>query len=293
MLAKMRDTLNRNIKYLVNIFTAVISILLSILSFILMFFSWEDMGITNKVIRFLIISIILIVAVLITSICFACNRENTIWKNGTGSITLIYADLLKLSFSKRRSRQKPKIAVIPVNTGFDTTVGKGIVSQESIQGKWITKMQEEGFSQSDLDELINKEIQRQKLEPLYQITRNSDNQKCLVYPQGSVLALSGIHGTTFFLLALSDFDNNNVAQCSKDDIVRAIQSLITFYNKVGQGAPLYVPLLGTGLSRVGLSHEESLRILSSLLNLYSDQIHGSINIVVYSKDKDKVSIQNI
>ena len=51
--------------------------------------------------------------------------------------------------------------------------------------------------------------------------------------------------------------------------------------------------MGTGLSRAGLSHEESLNVISNLLKLNGDQIHGEVNIVVFEKDMDKVSIHNL
>lgn len=58
----------------------------------------------------------------------------------------------------------------------------------------------------------------------------------------------------------------------------------------GQGFPIYIPIMGIGLSRAWLSHEQALQKLISVLKLESHKIHGSVNIVVFKNDKDKVSI---
>ena len=69
-------------------------------------------------------------------------------------------------------------------------------------------------------------------------------------------------------------------------------TLIDFYNTHSQGFEIFVPLMGTNLSRVGLSHHESLDIIKNLFLLYKDSIHGTVNVVAYNKEKDKVSIFN-
>ena len=67
-----------------------------------------------------------------------------------------------------------------------------------------------------------------------------------------------------------------------------MKELLEFYDINGQGYEMYVTLVGTG--RAGLSHEESLQTMKSIFSIYSHKIHGTINIVIYSKDKEKVSI---
>lgn len=58
----------------------------------------------------------------------------------------------------------------------------------------------------------------------------------------------------------------------------------------GQGYELYLPLLGSGLSRANLSHKKSLQTIEAVLQLHNEKIHGEINVVIYHKDKTKVSI---
>lgn len=53
---------------------------------------------------------------------------------------------------------------------------------------------------------------------------------------------------------------------------------------------LVIPLMGTNLSRAGLSHNDSLRVITSLFQLYRDKIHGEVDVVIYKGDKDKVTL---
>ncbi|MDE6662497.1 MAG: hypothetical protein K2K46_04050, partial [Lachnospiraceae bacterium] len=114
--------------------------------------------------------------------------------------------------------------------------------------------------------------------------------KCKCYENGTIVIVDGKNDVTFFLLAISEFDENNRGQSSKEDIINCVKKLLEFYDVNGQGYEMYLTLMGTGRSRAGLSHEESLQTIKSVLSLYSQKIHGIINIVVYSKDKGKVSI---
>lgn len=69
-----------------------------------------------------------------------------------------------------------------------------------------------------------------------------------------------------------------------------LKKLLSFYDGNGQGFKIYITLMGTGLSRSGMSHEEALQTIKSVFQLYSDSIHGEFNIIIYHKDKEKVSI---
>ena len=75
--------------------------------------------------------------------------------------------------------------------------------------------------------------------------------------------------------------------CIRD---RCIKSLLNFYDQHGQGHRLVIPLMGTNLSRAGLSHNDSLRVITSLFQLYGDKIHGEVDVVIYKGDKDKVKM---
>ena len=107
---------------------------------------------------------------------------------------------------------------------------------------------------------------------------------------GTVAMVRGNNSSTFLLLAISEYDKNNIAHTSVEDLELCIKSLVDFYDQHGQGHRLAIPLMGTNLSRAGLSHDDSLRVITSLFQLYGDKIHGEIDVVIYKGDKDKVTL---
>ncbi len=109
------------------------------------------------------------------------------------------------------------------------------------------------------------------------------------YEKGTI-AVYEFGDTIFYLLALSEFDENNNAQNSKNELIKSIKSLLVFYDERGQGYNLYIPLIGNGLSRTGIDKKEALETLSMMLSLLRKKLQGDVTIIVYKGDRDKVSI---
>lgn len=269
----------------------------SLLSVILSFVSWEDIGII-KICNKIIVFVIIIVSTLLVATIWICvfRQENTIWENASGKVKVRYDDIMKIAFPKKY--KKNKIVVIPVNTCFDTQVDediarcdKPLVSSKTIHGRWIKKMVASGMSKKSIDTSIDEYMNLKGIVPIRELSR--EEKKCgktKCYANGTTIALEGRNGVTYFLLALSEFDENNKAQSSKESIVDCLKKLVNFYDENGQGFEIYITLMGTGLSRSGMSHEEALQTIKSVFQLYSDRIHGEFNIIIYYKDKEKVSI---
>jgi len=51
-----------------------------------------------------------------------------------------------------------------------------------------------------------------------------------------------------------------------------------------------MPLMGTGTSRAKLTHKQSLKLIKSGIFTFEEKINGQINIIVFHKDRDKISI---
>ena len=117
--------------------------------------------------------------------------------------------------------------------------------------------------------------------------RNVGKKKSMIWVQWQWL---GAITVVLLLLAISEYDKNNIAHTSVEDLELCIKSLVNFYDQHGQGHRLVIPLMGTNLSRAGLSHDDSLRVITSLFQLYGDKIHGEIDVVIYKGDKDKVTL---
>lgn len=269
----------------------------SVLSVILSFVSWEDVGIDktcNKIMLFILIIIVTLIAATIWICSF--RQRNTIFENASGKITVCYDDVMKIAFPKKY--KKNKIVVIPVNTCFDTQVDENIsrcdkplVSPETIHGRWIKNMVDSGVSVEAIDSRIDEYMNLKGINPVKELSREEKVRgKTKCYANGTTVALEGQNGVTYFLMALSEFDENNRAQSSKESIVECLKKLLVFYDGNGQGFEIFLTLMGTGLSRSGMSHEEALQTIKSVFQLYSGSIHGEFNIVIYHKDKAKVSI---
>lgn len=287
-----------NIKMIGKNVLRISGTLYTILTIILAFISWIEIGINSICVRIIILILILLISIVI-SIIYVCVIKNKviIWNKGNSAIQECYDDIMKLAFKKNKSENK-KIIVVPVNTCFDTIVDdnitnveKPLVSIKTLHGKWIKGMLENGISINEIDSKISKSLDTQKIKPIYTIPEDEKERgKRKEYERGTIAIVNGPQNNDFFLFALSKFDKNNNAQCSKQEFIDSIHKLIKFYNQNGQGYEMFLPLMGTNLSRVGMSHEEALSIIESSLKLYKDELYGKINIVVYNKEKDKVTI---
>lgn len=292
-------TIKLNINFIYRKTLIVASTIFSLTAIFLSFITWQEIGITSIYSRLLILISIIFISTVLTIFNYTfLKKTNTVWQNGSGKIILRYGDIIKTAFSKRN--KKDKIIVIPVNTSFDTivdedisSVDKPLVSPKSIHGQWLNNIINSNKTIKQLDIDIEEQFQKRNILPINNLPlQEKARGKIAIFKQGTIISLKGEKKSHFFLLALSEFDSNNSAYCSKENFIECIKSLIDFYNKHSQGFEIYIPIMGTSLSRVGLSHQESLNIIKSLFLLYSDTIKGTVNIVVYNKDKDKVSIWN-
>ena len=280
------EYIKNNLSFLKEKFCYIAGVAFGVLSIVLSFLCWDEMGVTSKCYRIFLLVAIVLASFVISVFCLWVKRKNKLWEQGEKRIQAIYGDLLKISKNKRFE----KIVVIPVNTTFDTVVGDGIVSPGSVHGRWIKKFCSEGHTVDELDKLIQANFSTRKIAP-YSVQDESEKPKGkrAMYPRGTVAVIDDDQ-THYYLLALSHFDENLNAQCSKEELLSVITSMIDFYDKNGQGLPIYIPLMGSGISRANVTPEESLQIITDLLKLNRQKIHGEANIVVYSKLKSQVSI---
>lgn len=274
---------------------AIAGSIFTILSIVLSFLSWGDMGIDSLAIKLLIfVGIIFISSVVAVFMVCYFRKCNTVYENGTGKIILRYGDLMKLAFPKRN--KKCRIVIIPVNTSFDTIVDENIAEHENplvspmtIHGMWIENMLKEENDLGQIDAAISRQLQNRRI--VHTLTRQEKSRgKLDCYETGTIVSIAGKKNITYCLMALSEFDENNNAQSEKNEVIKCTREILDYCDIHGQGYELYMPLMGTGLSRAGLSHEESLQTIEAVFRLYDEKIHGDINIVIYYKDKTKVSI---
>lgn len=294
---KKINVIKQNMQLIWKCWMKFIGFAASILSIIFIFITWEDIGITRLFFRLEIIAILCIV-LLLWSMLWSCvfKKKKIIWQSASGRIIVQYGDLLKEGFDKKNERDR--LYVIPVNSAFDTIVDtdislcdKPLISPNSLHGRWIKKFLKNGGKIEDIDKEIAVCLRKQKASPCKVLSEDEKERgKREIYDLGTVSIIKGVAGSTFLLLASTNFDENNNAHVSVEELEYVINALINFYNQHGQGHELVVPLMGTNLSRAGLTHDDSLRIISSMFQLYGNMIHGDVRIIIYKGDKDKVTI---
>ncbi|MDC7289115.1 DUF6430 domain-containing protein [Blautia schinkii] len=287
--------IKQNIKEIGKTGLAIAGTLFSLLSVILSFISWDEMGIKLSSIKISIFLVIVVVSFAGAILYICClKRSATVWEKGTGKVVLRYGDIMKLAFPKHNSNKR--FIVIPVNTSFDTILDEQstnghypLVSVNTIHGKWLESMVKNGISIEQLDKEIDNRLQN--IKPVKLMDRKQRSRgKLKFYKNGTLVPINGKQNVTYLLLAFSEFDEKNRAHACKEDVIECLKSVLEYYNDQGQGNELYIGLIGTGLSRADFSHRQSLETIQTVFRLYNEKIHGSVNIVIYKGDRSKVSI---
>lgn len=265
----------------------------------LSFMSLGDIGITTVCSKLVALFSIIVISGVVSLVYIGCKNSYLVWSKGIGRLTVMYGDLMNLGFEKpfwSFSKRKKCMVVIPVNTYFDTIVDENpvevvhpIVSPNSLHGMWVKRLlgKNNETGASGLERAIFSYLDRQGTE--YDcIERERGSRRS--YPIGTCALIGGTNDVDFILLSLTRFDENNKAFCNKEWLIEATEKLLKFIDSHCQGYNCYVPLMGTNLARTGLSHKEVLQTIVSVMELYNENIHYSMNVVIYEGDKSKVSI---
>lgn len=175
------------------------------------------------------------------------------------------------------------IRVIGVNNFFDTLVDGYVVSENSLHGQLIKKMNDNG---KKIDEAVKK---IQNVEPEKTKRPKGKQNK---FPIGTTVSVSD-GKDEYLLVALSDTDNEDYkAHATIDDIMLSTGNALVKADAIAQAGGIFFPLWGTKLSRSGLNHAQALCIMLISLEqeIRKSEIAGKISIVIYKGDFDKVDL---
>ena len=143
---------------------------------------------------------------------------------------------------------------------------------------WLSRMYKCNYEEEEINNSIKSYLERYNISPI----DNYNN-----YPIGTISEIYH-KNMIFYLLAISKFNENNNAKSYKHDIRNSLKSLLKHYDKFGQGYHLYLPLIGTGLSRANLSNKDSFKLICSEMMKNKKKIHGNITIVALPDVKDEL-----
>ena len=184
------------------------------------------------------------------------NAPRALWKKGPNSLAVVEGDLFDYCGNAVANK---RVVVIPVDCGFTmeltTSVQLGqtpLISEKSLHGEWLRRGYG-GLLSSGCKGIIWRGSEIPDTE--------SDIGAIAVVDEGDC---------TFFLLASSRLVNG-VANSSQREIELALERLLECYDSIGQGYPMYLPLIGTGLSHADMGYEES---LAAIVNTVRGAKHG-------------------
>jgi hypothetical protein len=275
------------LRYYRKLVSRVTGFIFTAMATILTFWSWDEFGITQNCWKLWILVGVVPLSAILAWIILRFTNKRTIWRQGDDAITLRYDDLQRIAFPKdKKEKAQNRIVLISMNTHFDTLISNSVVSATSVQGKWIGWMKKAGIEPDELNRQIQEAAAEQKILPVRTDQKEGNKE---AYTRGTIIELD-YKSTRFFLLALSEFDENLNAQTDREQIIDVIKKICDYYDVHGCGQPMYTPLIGTELSRAGLSEHESIMIMKSIFQLYSEKIHNELSIVVYKKHRNQTSI---
>ena len=147
---------------------------------------------------------------------------------------------------------------VAVNDFFDDLIDDVVISKSSIHGQVVSE-----FWANDVTDLRSQlDLSLQRYKP-----RNSPRSvgKSLRYPVGSTAVLKR-RGESFIFFALGHTDiRSNETSATVSTLVEAVRGLLKTARTVCSGQPLVLPLVGSGLARVGIPEQAIAQIILTAL----------------------------
>ena len=200
---------------------------------------------------------------------------------GAVSLTIGFGDLFAMKGLK----------VIPVNSFFDSLVNESVVAASTLHGKMIERF----FAgcPGEFDSQISQSLSHQRVSPVSKCTRIDNKGKTEEYETGTAAIARTSRGESFLCVALAKTDSqNNQASASLPDVYASVRGALALARSAGNGQPVVFPLLGTGLSRTGLSPMFLLNLMIQgvILENRKQKVTNEIRIVLHPSMKENINL---
>ena len=203
----------------------------------------------------------------------------------TKKITLSLSSELKLDIEEGDLFTKKGVVCIPVNEYFDTHVGDGVIREDSIHGMFINR-----YFKDRLDELKEKIDAGLNTINCEQHKRRLDTCPNKKYPLGTCVDIRDGENT-YVLFALTHFNNADKASVGRAEYSEVLRSLMKHLSDIAESRPVFMPLFGTGLSRLRRTPQRILYHLVDELDFDDvSRLPGGLNIVIKSLSKMEVNL---
>ena len=205
------------------------------------------------------------------------------------SLSIKLNENLRVNIFKGDLFKQKSIVVIPVNEYFDTRVDDIIVAHRTIHGKFI-----DSYFMNNEDTLYN-QIQQKLSEIDYEdnFYRKNSGARTKKYPIGTCADVV-VGDTIYVLFALTHFDDEDKAYLPKEEFGNAIIKLMNHLAAISNNRPVYMPLFGTGLSRLNETHQRVLLFIIDTISFSCPvAINAGLNVIVYPTDMVKVNLNKV
>ena len=182
------------------------------------------------------------------------------------------------------------VAVIPVNEYFDGELGD-LVSEESLHGRFIRDILG-GVAKSFFD-LTAKELANVDPEDKKNVPRPSG--QCVRYPIGTV-ARADVNEKRYLLAALSHTDVESLsAHATVQDLWTCLTGVWKAIREYSNGRPVRIPLIGSGLSKIGLPPANLIEVIATsfLCDTKQRKVTDKVTLVLPCRLAGKLDLKSI
>ncbi|MGP9816811.1 macro domain-containing protein [Glutamicibacter sp. 363] len=175
--------------------------------------------------------------------------------------------------------------VIGMTATFDTSV-PDVIARNSLQGNFLYKVYD--GSQHQLDQDLD-----QALASVDSVGTINKVGKQTVYPIGTVATLSPPGSIRYYCAAYTTMNMQNKATGTIRGMLDSLDECWNQADVHGNGAPICVPLIGQGQSRIPeLTPEISVRLIafSFLLRTKRSRFSRELRIVIHPDEQSKVNL---
>lgn len=173
--------------------------------------------------------------------------------------------------------KSPNWKLIPFNEFFDTIVDDVVIARNSLNGKFIERLQ-------NIDDLNRKIDEAEDIPGMKRRTKAGK----ICYPLGRIIPYKD-----YMLLAFSHFENNQ-AKLSHNEYEICLRAMWNEISRVYANKPVTIPLLGGGITRITDKNEfHLLHCILCTLKTSDAQIYQPITIVLTRESIDKINLYDI
>ena len=176
---------------------------------------------------------------------------------------------------------------IAVNDFFDGIVDEDLVSSKSLHGFTINNYWK--GNRADWQKQISNSLNG---EPFNKENRSKGNSKR--YPIGTT-ACATKDGQKFLFVALGKTDSaNNVTTANAESLICAVRGMLAKARAVCSYEPLSIPLMGSGLGRVGIKTSVLVDLILAAVMEETKQrkVTGKISIILPKEKEGEINLQN-